>query len=220
MRARPSWPGRRIGFTADKREGDDIEAINRLFAPEFRNRLDAIISFGHLPQEVVAKVVDKFVLQLEAQLADRNVTIELTDEARDWLVEHGYDEPMGARPMARLIQSTIKTPLADEVLFGRLKNGGAVRVDRQRTRTARRALGFEFPEGRVMPKPEKDVAEAKKAREKRARCGPQGRARRARWPRARRVLPVAEGPTGGSGGGKPGGKPAVRTVPKVPLVRS
>ena len=86
------------------------------------------ISFGRLPQEVVAKVVDKFVLQLEAQLADRNVTIELADEARDWLVEHGYDEAMGARPMARLIQATIKKPLADEVLFGRLKNGGAVRV--------------------------------------------------------------------------------------------
>ena len=116
-----------------------MEAINKLFAPEFRNRLDATISFGHLPKEVVQKVVDKFVMQLEAQLADRNVTIELTDEARDWLVEHGYDEAMGARPMARLIQSTIKTPLADDVLFGRLKDGGAVRVDRQdgRDRPAR-----------------------------------------------------------------------------------
>jgi ATP-dependent Clp protease ATP-binding subunit ClpA len=86
------------GFTQTKRTGDDVEAINRLFAPEFRNRLDAIISFGHLPKEVVAKVVDKFVLQLEAQLADRNVTIELSDEARAWLVEHGYDDAMGARP--------------------------------------------------------------------------------------------------------------------------
>jgi ATP-dependent Clp protease ATP-binding subunit ClpA len=103
------------GFTQNKREGDDTEAINKLFAPEFRNRLDATISFGRLPKEVVSKVVDKFVLQLEAQLADRNVVIELSDEARDWLCEHGYDEAMGARPMARLIQSTIKTPLADEV---------------------------------------------------------------------------------------------------------
>ncbi len=122
------------GFTSNKREGDDTEAINKLFAPEFRNRLDAVISFGRLPKEVVAKVVDKFVLQLEAQLADRNVVIELTDEARDWLIEHGYDETMGARPMARLIQTTIKTPLADQVLFGRLKDGGAVRVDRRHGR--------------------------------------------------------------------------------------
>ena len=142
-----------FGFTRTKREGDDHEAINRLFAPEFRNRLDAVISFGHLPKEVVAKVVDKFVLQLEAQLADRNVTIELSDDARSWLVEHGYDETMGARPMARLIQSTIKTPLADEVLFGKLKGGGAVRVvvvkDDEATKggKAEEKLGFEFLEG-------------------------------------------------------------------------
>ncbi len=142
------------GFTQSKRTGDDVEAINRLFAPEFRNRLDAIISFGHLPKEVVAKVVDKFVLQLEAQLADRNVTIELSDEARDWLVEHGYDDAMGARPMARLIQSTIKTPLADEVLFGKLKDGGAVRVvvrkpeDAEAKAGEKDSLTFEFPAGR------------------------------------------------------------------------
>ena len=116
------------GFTRTKREGEDTEAINRMFAPEFRNRLDAVVTFGHLPSEVIAKVVDKFIMQLDAQLAERNVTIELTDEARNWLVEHGYDEQMGARPMARVIQQTIKTPLADEVLFGRLKNGGNVRV--------------------------------------------------------------------------------------------
>ncbi len=103
--ARPAY-----GFTRSKREGDDTEAVNKLFAPEFRNRLDAIISFGHLPKEVVQKVVDKFVMQLELQLADRNVSIELTEEAREWLVEHGYDEAMGARPMARLIQISIKTP--------------------------------------------------------------------------------------------------------------
>src|SRR5438309_1802601 len=109
------------GFTRIKREGDDMEAINRLFAPEFRNRLDAIVPFAHLPTEVVTRVVDKFIMQLDAQLSERNVTIELTDDARRWLVEHGYDEAMGARPMARIIQQTIKTPLADEVLFGRLK---------------------------------------------------------------------------------------------------
>ncbi|TFJ94905.1 30S ribosomal protein S12 [Platysternon megacephalum] len=90
-----------FGFTRSKREGDDAEAINRLFAPEFRNRLDAIIPFAHLDTEVIAKVVEKFVLQLEAQLADRDVTIELTDGATAWLVKHGYDEQMGARPMAR-----------------------------------------------------------------------------------------------------------------------
>src|SRR5881398_431846 len=117
-----------FGFTRTKREGDDMEAINRMFAPEFRNRLDAVVAFSHLPTEVVTRVVDKFIMQLDAQLSERNVSIELTDEARRWLVEHGYDEAMGARPMARIIQQTIKTPLADEVLFGRLKNGGTVRV--------------------------------------------------------------------------------------------
>src|SRR6202011_4661646 len=117
-----------FGFHRSKRKGDDTEAIDRLFAPEFRNRLDAIVPFGRLPEDVIARVVDKFILQLEAQLADRNVTIELSDEARAWLVKNGYDEAMGARPMARVIQKEIKTPLADEVLFGRLKNGGVVKV--------------------------------------------------------------------------------------------
>ena len=96
-----------------------MEAINRMFAPEFRNRLDAIITFAHLSPEIIALVVEKFVLQLEAQLADRDVTIELTDEATKWLIANGYDELMGARPMARVIQEHIKKPLADEVLFGR-----------------------------------------------------------------------------------------------------
>src|ERR671910_512846 len=157
-----------MGFTRAKREGDDTDAINKLFAPEFRNRLDATISFGHLPKEVVQKVVDKFVLQLEAQLADRNVTIELSDEARDWLVEHGYDETMGARPMARLIQTTIKTPLADDILFGRLKDGGAVRVIVNTDDIGLQTLGFEYLEGPVAPKPEKDVTNAakKKSRSK------------------------------------------------------
>ena len=191
------------GFTRAKREGDDMEAINKLFAPEFRNRLDATISFGHLPKPVVAKVVDKFVLQLEAQLADRNVTIELSEEARDWLVEHGYDDTMGARPLARLIQSTIKTPLADEVLFGKLKGGGAVRVVVVKKDGAKDELGFEFPEGPVTPKPEKDVADAAKKRVRRKRSPPA---------RSKAVKP----PKGGSGGGGP----PVRTVPKVPLIKT
>jgi ATP-dependent Clp protease ATP-binding subunit ClpA len=117
-----------IGFGHSRRQGDDEEAINRLFTPEFRNRLDAIIAFGALPPEVVHRVVEKFVLQLEAQLADRGVTFELDEQATAWLAEHGYDERMGARPLARLIQEVIKKPLAEEVLFGKLQKGGVVKV--------------------------------------------------------------------------------------------
>ncbi len=195
------------GFTQSKRSGDDVEAINRLFAPEFRNRLDSIISFGHLPKDVVAKVVDKFVMQLEAQLADRNVTIELSDEARDWLVEHGYDDAMGARPMARLIQSTIKTPLADEVLFGKLKDGGAVRVvvaqEEDAAKGAKAALAFEFPAGPVTPRPEKDVTNAVKRKRSKPRSTP------------RKKSGKGPGGSGPSGSGSPRG-----TVPKVPLVKA
>jgi ATP-dependent Clp protease ATP-binding subunit ClpA len=165
------------GFTRTRREGDDIEAINRMFAPEFRNRLDAVVAFGHLPTEVIAKVVDKFIMQLDAQLAERNVTIELTDEARNWLVENGYDEQMGARPMARVIQETIKTPLADEVLFGRLKNGGAVRVVVKVEEDGSKKLAFVFPEGPVLPRLERDIVEAGK---KRVRPEPEVRRARAR----------------------------------------
>ncbi|MHC5230244.1 ATP-dependent Clp protease ATP-binding subunit ClpA [Brucella sp. LJL56] len=118
-----------IGFGSTRREGDDMEAINRLFTPEFRNRLDAIIPFGPLPVPVIHQVVQKFVLQLEAQLAERGVTFELTEGAIAWLADKGYDERMGARPLARVIQEHIKKPLADEVLFGKLKHGGTVRVD-------------------------------------------------------------------------------------------
>jgi ATP-dependent Clp protease ATP-binding subunit ClpA len=117
-----------IGFGSQKREGDDVEAINRLFTPEFRNRLDAIVPFGPLPAPVIHKVVQKFVLQLEAQLAERDVTFDLAPEAVEWLAERGYDERMGARPLARVIQEHIKKPLADRILFGDLKNGGIVRV--------------------------------------------------------------------------------------------
>jgi len=153
-----------IGFTRTRADLDDSEAINRLFAPEFRNRLDAIVPFSHLPVDVIKRVVDKFVMQLEALLADRNVTIELTDEARGWLVEHGYDEAMGARPMSRVIHQHIKTPLADEVLFGRLKNGGAVRVVVVGDDKGEKKLGFVFPEGPVLPRPERDIIEAGKKR--------------------------------------------------------
>jgi ATP-dependent Clp protease ATP-binding subunit ClpA len=117
-----------IGFGRKREQGDDEEAINRLFTPEFRNRLDAIISFAPLPREVVRRVVEKFVLQLEGQLAERGVTIVLQPEAADWLAERGYDERMGARPLGRVIQEYIKKPLADQVLFGELINGGTVTV--------------------------------------------------------------------------------------------
>jgi len=117
-----------IGIGRGKREGDDQEAIKNLFTPEFRNRLDATVSFSPLPPDVVTLVVDKFIIQLEAQLEDRGVTFELDDPARDWLVREGYDEQFGARPMARVIQEQIKKPLADELLFGKLENGGIVKI--------------------------------------------------------------------------------------------
>ena len=184
------------GFTRIKREGDDLEAINRLFAPEFRNRLDAIITFGHLQRDVIAKVVEKFVLQLEAQLADRDVTIELSEEAAAWLIEHGYDEQMGARPMARVIQEHIKKGLADEVLFGKLKNGGHVRVVVVKDDKGANKLGFDYPAGPVAPKPEK-IPEKKKRR-----------------PPTKRAKPSGSRGDGPSGGGSRG------SVPKVPLVKA
>ncbi|TQM93283.1 ATP-dependent Clp protease ATP-binding subunit ClpA [Roseinatronobacter monicus] len=117
-----------IGFGRDRREGEDTAAIERTFTPEFRNRLDAVISFAPLPRSVIMRVVEKFVLQLEAQLMDRNVTIDLTEEAAAWLAEKGYDDKMGARPLARVIQEYIKKPLAEELLFGKLAKGGVVQV--------------------------------------------------------------------------------------------
>jgi ATP-dependent Clp protease ATP-binding subunit ClpA len=161
-----------FGFHKSKREGDDTEAIDRLFAPEFRNRLDAIVPFGRLPEGVIARVVDKFILQLEAQLSDRNVTIELTDEAREWLVKNGYDEAMGARPMARVIQAQIKTPLADEVLFGRLKGGGVVKVVVTADETGAKKLSFVYPEGPAQPRLERDLIVAAGARRSRKRVEP------------------------------------------------
>ncbi len=117
-----------IGFTRTQREDEDISAIEKLFSPEFRNRLDATIKFNSLPKCVILQVVDKFVLQLEAQLLDRNVNIELSRRAAEWLAEKGYDSKMGARPLSRLIQEKIKKPLADDLLFGKLSKGGLVKV--------------------------------------------------------------------------------------------
>jgi len=130
-----------IGFGAGLREDADTEAINRTFTPEFRNRLDAIVPFAHLTQEIVNQVVDKFIIQLENQLADRHVSIELTDDARTWLGREGYDRLYGARPLARIIQEHIKKPLANELLFGDLVKGGIVRVS---LNEAGDGLAFEF----------------------------------------------------------------------------
>jgi ATP-dependent Clp protease ATP-binding subunit ClpA len=141
-----------MGFNRANREGEDQEAISRLFTPEFRNRLDAVIPFSGLSPEIIAKVVEKFIFQLEAQLADRGVMIELSEEATKWLAEKGYDDKFGARPLARVIQEHIKKPLADELLFGKLEQGGTVKVVVTGEGEDRK-LGFElFPAEPKRPK--------------------------------------------------------------------
>jgi ATP-dependent Clp protease ATP-binding subunit ClpA len=142
-----------IGFGRESRVGEDEDAIKRLFTPEFRNRLDATIAFAGLTPEIVGRVVEKFVMQLEAQLADRNVTIELSSAAKEWLAERGYDKLYGARPLARVIQEYIKKPLAEELLFGRLAKGGSVKVTLKDGK-----LEFEIFEAAVpaLPKPDED----------------------------------------------------------------
>jgi ATP-dependent Clp protease ATP-binding subunit ClpA len=142
-----------IGFGREGREGEDEDAIKRLFTPEFRNRLDATITFAGLTPEIVGRVVEKFVMQLEAQLADRNVTIELSSAAKEWLAERGYDKLYGARPLARVIQEHIKKPLAEELLFGKLVKGGSVKVTMKDGK-----LEFEIIEAQVpaLPKPDED----------------------------------------------------------------
>ena len=142
-----------IGFGRDSRAGEDEDAIKRLFTPEFRNRLDATIAFAGLTPEIVARVVEKFVMQLEAQLADRNVTIELSSAAKEWLAERGYDKLYGARPLSRVIQEYIKKPLAEELLFGKLVRGGSVKVTMKDGK-----LDFEMVEAALpaLPKPDED----------------------------------------------------------------
>jgi len=142
-----------IGFGGTQRHGEDEEAIKRMFTPEFRNRLDAVIAFARLSRAMISKVVEKFVFQLEAQLADRNVMIELSPEAMDWIADHGYDELYGARPLARVIQEHIKKPLAEELLFGKLEGGGTVRVVVVEKEGAK-ALSFEVIESKVPLKTE------------------------------------------------------------------
>src|SRR6185295_7903088 len=118
-----------MGFTQQRVAGDEMVEIKRMFTPEFRNRLDAIISFASLSHEVIVRVVDKFLMQLEEQLHEKKVEVEFTEALKAYLAKHGFDPLMGARPMARLIQDTIRTALADELLFGKLAGGGDVTVD-------------------------------------------------------------------------------------------
>jgi ATP-dependent Clp protease ATP-binding subunit ClpA len=176
-----------IGFGSSRREGDDMEAINRLFSPEFRNRLDAIIPFGSLPVPVVHQVVQKFVMQLEAQLSERGVTFDLSQEAIEWLAEKGYDERMGARPLARVIQEHIKKPLAEEVLFGKLKNGGTVRVTVEKKETGEKGLKLESIADEIPVKPKKEEVE------------PAPRKKAARKPAAKKAAPPKAKDSGGAG---------------------
>ncbi len=148
-----------VGFGNLTREGEDEQAVQKMFTPEFRNRLDAIVPFGYLPPEVVARVVEKFILQLELQLADRGVHIKLDDDAKAWLTSKGYDKLYGARPMGRLIQEKVKQPLAEELLFGKLVHGGEVTV-----KLKDNELGFEIiPAAPKKPK-KKGKAEAVEAK--------------------------------------------------------
>ncbi|MEM6649566.1 MAG: AAA family ATPase, partial [Pseudomonadota bacterium] len=152
-----------IGFGRGRASDEQNRAIEKLFTPEFRNRLDAIIQFAGLSKPIVDRIVAKFVLQLEAQLADRNVTFELTESATRWLAEKGFDEEMGARPLSRTIQEHIKKPIADEILFGALKNGGIVRVLTKEDNN----LDFEFIPEDLGPAPgegDEDKVEEEKVR--------------------------------------------------------
>jgi len=189
-----------IGFGSTKRTGDDEEAINRLFPPEFRNRLDAIIAFGALPTPVIHKVVEKFIMQLEAQLAERGVTFELTKEATAWLAIKGYDEKMGARPLARVIQEHIKKPLADEVLFGKLKKGGTVKVSLEKDKSGKGKIVLESIEDAPV-KPKKQAASKSKAKTP-AKPAPKTAAKKTAGSK-----PASKG----KGGKGPG------SVPKVPM---
>ena len=191
---------RTIGFTTQDHSSDGMEAITKTFTPEFRNRLDSIVQFQPLGEDVILTVVDKFLTELQGQLDEKRVTLDVDEDARLWLVEKGYDIHMGARPMARVIQEYIKKPLADEVLFGQLKNGGHVRVIVDKDEQGRDKLGFEFLDGPVTPKQEKLPAVRAKTR-KRASPKPKPK-------------PKGDGDGGKDGGGKRG------SVPKVPLIKA
>ncbi|MFK7903241.1 MAG: ATP-dependent Clp protease ATP-binding subunit ClpA [Nitratireductor sp.] len=188
-----------IGFGSTRKTGEDTEAINRLFPPEFRNRLDAIVPFGSLPTPVIHRVVEKFIMQLEAQLAERGVTFEVTKPALGWLAVKGYDEAMGARPLGRVIQEHIKKPLSDELLFGKLTNGGTVRIDVKKDKEGKESLDLEVIEDKPL-KPKKPKAK-KPAAKADAKAGTKAKATKA----ATKPSPKKKGPGGSA------------SVPKVPL---
>jgi len=174
-----------IGFERGIREGDDMEAIERMFTPEFRNRLDSIITFASLSLDVMSRVVDKFVMELEVQLGERNVTIELTDDAREWLGKKGYDPRYGARPLGRVIQDHIKRPLSEELLFGKLVNGGVALVTVEDG-----LISFDFPEAEAKPKrPKKTKAKSAKAKPAKSKTSK---------PKTKSGLPVKTTPAGTS----------------------
>jgi ATP-dependent Clp protease ATP-binding subunit ClpA len=197
-----------IGFGSTKREGDDVEAINRLFTPEFRNRLDAIIPFGPLPVPVIHKVVQKFVMQLEAQLADRNVVFDLSKPAIAWLAKKGYDERMGARPLARVIQEHIKKPLAEELLFGSLKEGGTVKVGVEKDESGVEKLKLDTVADQEPIKPKSEVTAKAGAKAKTATKTP---AKRKPAASSSKKTPKDDKDNGGGGGTK-----GRSSVPKVP----
>jgi len=163
-----------IGFGSTKRTGDDEEAINRLFAPEFRNRLDAVVPFGTLPTPVVHKIVEKFIMQLEAQLAERNVTFELSKQAIAWLAKKGFDDKMGARPLGRVIQEHIKKPLADEVLFGKLKRGGTVKVSLVKSKDGDESLKLQAIEDKPVKRSKPKAGPAKSGGRPKGKGGGKG----------------------------------------------
>ncbi len=148
-----------IGFGRGRKDDEQEEALKRLFTPEFRNRLDSVITFGGLTPEIIERVVEKFILQLEVQLADRNVTIELAPEARDWLAERGFDKDFGARPLARIIAEHVKKPMAEELLFGKLAKGGTVKIGVDAASPDQ--LAFQFVEDKPRRKPSKTDATEK-----------------------------------------------------------
>ena len=200
-----------IGFGSSKREGDDMEAVNRMFSPEFRNRLDAIIPFGSLPTPVVHQVVQKFVMQLEAQLAERGVTFDLSEEAVSWLADKGYDERMGARPLERVIQEHVKKQLADEVLFGKLKKGGTVKVTVHKDKDGKAGLNLQAIPDKEPAKRPKEAPAARKKVVVKAKAASEEKPATKRKPR-----PASSPPESQPEKAAPATKIRGSAVPKVP----
>jgi ATP-dependent Clp protease ATP-binding subunit ClpA len=205
-----------IGFGSSKRTGEDEEALNRLFTPEFRNRLDAVIPFASLPTPVIHQVVQKFVMQLETQLAERNVTFDLAPEAIAWLAEKGYDEKMGARPLARVIQENIKKPLADEILFGKLKKGGVVKVTIGTKADGTKGLLLDAVPETTPIKPKAEVSRPAMKATKPKKAEDKEEVGAASAPKAKPQKAAAKASSDGEAGAGDAAPRKGRTVPKVP----